>query len=85
MPTGRASTKPQGALEVAMLTIILRAMAEQGVTRDALARAAGMSPSQLTNVFKGSKTARFSEIAGMCEALGLRLSDVAEAAAREAG
>lgn len=83
MPTGSASTKPQGATEAQALAVIRRVMADQGMTQATLAAASGMSPSQLTNVFKGLKTARFSEVAAMCDALGLRLSDVLAEVERE--
>lgn len=33
-------------------------------------------------MFKGTKTARFFEVAAMCDALGLRLSDVLAEAER---
>lgn len=66
-----------------MLAIVRDEMKAQGVTQRALAAAAGISPAQVTRIFNGSKTARFSEVAAMCEALGLRLSDVLAQAERE--
>ena len=38
-----------------------------------------MSEAQLSRILSGVKTARFSEIAALCDALGLRLSDVVRA------
>ena len=83
MPTGHTSTQQQTPTEVRTLAIIQRAMADAGMTRAALASASGIHPSQVTNMFKGTKTARFFEVAAMCDALGLRLSDVLAEAERD--
>ena len=85
MPTGSTSTKPQSSIEAQVLVILQRVMAERSVTRAALAHDSGIHPSQITNMFKGVKTARFFEVAAMCDALGLRLSDVLAEAEAQAG
>lgn len=79
MPTGSRSTQAQGEVEAKVVAAIRSTLAERAVTQSAVAEAAGMSEAQLSRILSGVKTARFSEIAALCDALGLRLSDVVRA------
>lgn len=55
-----------------------------GLTQNGLARLAGMSPSQLSNVLNGKKPALFSQVVSLAEVLDIDLPVMVEHAERQA-
>lgn len=70
-----ADTRP-GEIERATLAIIERQMSDSGYSQRAFAPLVGISHGRLSKMFKGESTLTVTELAKMCEVLGLDLARV---------